>query len=42
MFSAATAQLHDLALLQYDRDFDQIVRVTGQRAQWLAPSGEIP
>jgi predicted nucleic acid-binding protein len=38
---AATAELHSLTLVHYDRDFDQIVRVTGQRAQWLAPPGEI-
>lgn len=39
---AATAESHRLTLLHYDRDFDQIVRVTGQRAQWLAAPGEIP
>jgi predicted nucleic acid-binding protein len=39
---AATAELHGLTLVHYDRDFDQIVRVTGQAAQWLAPPGEIP
>jgi predicted nucleic acid-binding protein len=39
---AATAELHGLTLVHYDRDFDQIGRVTGQRAQWLAPPGEIP
>jgi predicted nucleic acid-binding protein len=39
---AATAELHSLTLVHYDRDFDQIVRVTGQAAQWLAPPGEIP
>jgi predicted nucleic acid-binding protein len=39
---AATAELHGLALLHYDRDFDAIVRVTGQRAQWLAAPGDLP
>jgi predicted nucleic acid-binding protein len=39
---AATAESHRLTLLHYDRDFDQIVRVTGQRAQWLAVPGEVP
>jgi predicted nucleic acid-binding protein len=38
---AATAELHGLALLHYDRDFDAIVRVTGQRAQWLASPGDL-
>lgn len=39
---AATAELQGLTLLHYDRDFDHIVRVTGQPAQWLAPAGDIP
>jgi predicted nucleic acid-binding protein len=39
---AAAAELHGLTLLHYDRDFDQIVRVTGQRAQWLTSPGDIP
>jgi predicted nucleic acid-binding protein len=39
---AATADLHGITLLHYDHDFDQIVRITGQRAQWLAQPGEIP
>jgi predicted nucleic acid-binding protein len=38
---AATADLHGLTLLHYDHDFDQVVRVTGQRAQWLAPPGDV-
>jgi predicted nucleic acid-binding protein len=38
---AATAESHRLTLLHYDGDFDQIVSVTGQRAQWLAASGDI-
>lgn len=32
---AATAELHDLALLHQDRDFDCIAAVTGQPMQWL-------
>jgi predicted nucleic acid-binding protein len=39
---AATAELHGLTLVHYDRDFDQILRATGQRAQWLAPPGDAP
>jgi predicted nucleic acid-binding protein len=39
---AATAELQALTLLHYDHDFEQIVRVTCQRAQWLAPPGDIP
>lgn len=39
---AATAELHGLSLLHYDRDFEQLARVTGQRTQWLAAPGDIP
>ena len=38
---AATAELHALTLVHYDRDFDQITKVTGQPAVWLAPAGSI-
>lgn len=31
---AATAELHGLALLHHDRDFDIIARVTGQALRW--------
>lgn len=39
---AAMAELHGLTLVHYDRDFDQIVHVTGQPSQWLARQGDIP
>lgn len=38
---AATAELHALTLVHYDRDFDQIARTTGQPAVWLAPAGSV-
>ncbi|HEX7744947.1 MAG TPA: PIN domain nuclease [Micromonosporaceae bacterium] len=38
---AATAEAHQLTLLHYDRDFDQIARVTGQPMRWLAAPGVI-
>lgn len=38
---AATAELHALTLVHYDRDFDQIAKATGQLAVWLAPAGSI-
>lgn len=38
---AAAAELHSLALVHYDRDFDQIGEVTGQGMSWLAPAGSI-
>ncbi|MGA5303656.1 PIN domain nuclease [Nucisporomicrobium flavum] len=38
---AATAEVHQLALLHYDADFDQIAAVTGQRMYWVAEPGTI-
>jgi predicted nucleic acid-binding protein len=38
---AATAELHSLALVHYDHDFDSIAAVTGQDLTWLAPPGTI-
>jgi predicted nucleic acid-binding protein len=38
---AAVAEAHNAVLLHYDRHFDQIVRVTGQPAEWLARRGSL-
>jgi predicted nucleic acid-binding protein len=38
---AATADLSGLALVHYDHDFDEVVKVTGQPAVWLAEPGSI-
>jgi predicted nucleic acid-binding protein len=38
---AATAELNALTLVHYDHDFDEIVKVTGQPAAWLAAPGSI-
>jgi predicted nucleic acid-binding protein len=38
---AAIAEVNAVTLLHYDRHFDQIVRVTGQPAEWLAPRGSL-
>ncbi|QXJ23588.1 PIN domain nuclease [Actinomadura graeca] len=38
---AAAADLHDVTLLHYDRDFDQIAEVTNQAMQWLAAPGTL-
>jgi len=38
---AAAAELNTLTLVHYDRDFDQIAKVTGQPAVWLALAGSI-
>ena len=38
---AATAELNGLTLVHYDRDFDEISKVTGQPAVWVAAPGSI-
>ncbi|HEV7713893.1 MAG TPA: PIN domain nuclease [Asanoa sp.] len=38
---AATAELNGLALVHYDHDFDEIVRITGQPSVWVAAPGSI-
>lgn len=38
---AATAEEHGLAVIHYDRDFDRIAEVTGQRTEWVVPPGSI-
>jgi predicted nucleic acid-binding protein len=38
---AATAELSGLTLVHYDHDFDEIVKVTGQSAVWVAAPGTI-
>ncbi len=37
---AATAERHSVKVLHYDRDFDRIAKVTGQRTEWVVPPGE--
>lgn len=41
LMTAATAELNQLVLLHYDRDFDAIARVTGQQTQWFATAGSL-
>jgi hypothetical protein len=38
---AAAAEELDVAVLHYDADFDLISSVTGQRCQWVMPSGSV-
>lgn len=38
---AATAELHRLTLLHYDRDFLHVADVTGQPVRWVAEPGSI-
>lgn len=39
---AAVAERHQVAVLHYDHDFDQIAAITGQRVQWVVPAGTVP
>ncbi len=36
---AATAEHKRLTVLHYDRDFETIAAVTGQRVRWIVPAG---
>jgi predicted nucleic acid-binding protein len=36
---AAAAEAHNLTVLHYDADFDQIAALTGQSCQWVVPAG---
>ena len=38
---AAVAERQGLAVMHYDRDFDLISAVTGQRTEWVTPAGSI-
>jgi hypothetical protein len=38
---AATAEVHGVTLLHYDRHFDAIARVTGQACEWVARRGSL-
>ncbi len=41
LFIAAIAEASGVTLLHYDRHFDAVARVTGQRTQWLARRGTL-
>ena len=38
---AAVAELHDLAVMHYDADYDRIAKITGQRCEWVVPRGSL-
>lgn len=38
---AAAAEALDVDILHYDRDFDLIAAVTGQRCTWVVPAGNV-
>jgi len=39
---AASAELHGLTVLHYDRDFDRVSEITRQPTHWLADPGSLP
>ncbi len=39
---AACAEVNELAVLHYDRDFELIADVTGQPMEWVVPAGSVP
>jgi predicted nucleic acid-binding protein len=39
---AAVAERHGVTVLHYDKDFDLIANVTGQRVEWVVPPGSVP
>lgn len=41
LFIAATAEVHGVELVHYDKDFDAIQAVTAQPARWVAPRGSL-
>jgi hypothetical protein len=41
LLAAAVAQRHNVTLLHYAVDFDLIVSVTGQAAEWIVPRGSV-
>ena len=38
---AAVGEINDLTVLHYDKDFDIIAEVTGQRTEWVASRGSL-
>ena len=38
---AAAAESAGLGVLHYDRDFDLIAEITGQRVEWVVPRGSV-
>ncbi len=38
---AAAAEANDLSVMHYDADFDRIAAVTGQRTDWVVPTGSV-
>jgi predicted nucleic acid-binding protein len=37
---AAVAEVRDLTVLHYDRDFELVAQITGQPQQWIVEPGE--
>lgn len=41
LLASATAEASGLTVLHYDRDFDLIASITGQRCEWVVPAGTV-
>lgn len=39
---AAVAERNGLTVLHYDRDYEAIAAVTGQKVEWVVPQGSVP
>jgi predicted nucleic acid-binding protein len=39
---AACAEVHEVTVLHYDRDFELIASITGQSVLWVVPPGSVP
>ncbi len=42
LVAAAVAERHRVTVLHYDRDFELIAEITGQRTGWVVPRGSVP
>lgn len=42
LLTAASAEINDLTVLHYDRDYDAIAAITGQPTMWIVPAGSVP
>ncbi len=41
LYVAAIAELNDTTVVHYDRHFDAIARITGQKTEWIARRGSL-
>lgn len=41
LLTAACAEINELTVLHYDKDYDAIAQVTGQPVMWVVPAGSV-